>query len=89
MQPATRIALDNRADPSYLKPLLVVTLAIGSAPELSICCSSPRPRVTYTPRGGSAPMTCTPRYLVAPSPAPVLRRCVRRMSTFAGLCTGY
>jgi hypothetical protein len=59
MQPATRRALDNRADPPYLKPLLIVTLAIGNAPELSICRSSPRLRVTYGPRGGPAPMTCT------------------------------
>jgi len=89
MQPATRRALDNRANPPYLKPSLVVTLAIGNAPELSICGSLPRPWVTYSPRGGPAPMTCTPRYRAAHSPAPVLRRCVRRMSTFAGLCTGY
>ena len=55
MQPATRRALDNRADPPYLKPLLIVTLAIETAPELSICRSSPRLRVTYGPRGGPAP----------------------------------
>jgi hypothetical protein len=70
MQPAARRALDNRADPPYLKPLLIVTLAIRSAPELSICRSSPRLRVTYGPRGGPAPMTCTPRYRAALSPAP-------------------
>jgi hypothetical protein len=29
------------------------------------------------------------RYRAALRPAPVLRRCVRRMSTFAGPCTGY
>jgi len=86
MQPAARRALDNRADPPYLKPLLIVTLAIETAPELSICRSSPRLRVTYGPRGGPAPMTCTPRYRVALSPAPALRR--RRMSISAGLCTG-
>ena len=45
MQPATRRALDYRANPPYLKPSLVVTLAIGNAPELSICGSLPRPWV--------------------------------------------
>jgi hypothetical protein len=55
MQPATRRALDNRSNPPYLKPSLVVTLAIGNAPELSICGSLPRPGVTCSPRGGPAP----------------------------------
>jgi hypothetical protein len=88
MQPATRRALDNRADPPRLKPLLIVMLAIGSAPELSICRSSPRLRVTYSPRrvrpddlhtevpGGAQPCPGTPP----------LRE---RMSIFAGLCSGY
>jgi hypothetical protein len=59
--------------------------------ELSICRSLPRPRVTCSPRGErrAAPMTCTRGTGAALRPAPVLRRCGRRMSMFAGLCTGY
>jgi hypothetical protein len=55
MQPATRRALDNRADPPYLKPLLIVTLASevhlncrSAARRLG--CGSPTARAAAPPR---------------------------------------